>query len=278
VQALSSSAGHAVAAQACNSRQPFILSGRRSLTATSDKAHMKHPGRITAAATSHTNFTHYMSLHAELLPQKMGSLITGRLCRHAGRAHARRRLCMHPCGPRARLPCGTPLSNSAQCRSRSTAAAAGPPPSHRTCCGTCARDVRWQLRASAATGAFASIGVVPAGGTGSAHPDHQQPTGRSAGVCRRRSSRLTSGSVSAGMRGATSASKAAKAEAMMANAPSNGLLPGSCGGAPSTSSRQSCRAARAASAGQPRPACAVSMGGTERAHTLGKCRLTACSR
>ncbi len=79
-----------------------------------------------------------------------------------------------------------------------------------------------------------------------AHPDHQQPTGRSAGVFRRRSSRLTGDSPSAGMRGATSASKAAKAEAMMANAPSNGLLLGSCGGAPSTISRQSCRTAHAA--------------------------------
>ena len=44
-----------------------------------------------------------------------------------------------------------------------------------------------------------------------AHSVHQQPTGRSAGVCRRRSSRLTSDRASAAMPGASSASKRAMA-------------------------------------------------------------------
>ena len=48
-------------------------------------------------------------------------------------------------------------------------------------------------------------------GESRAHSVHQQPTGRSAGVCRRRSSRLTSDRASAAMPGASSASKRAMA-------------------------------------------------------------------
>jgi len=52
-------------------------------------------------------------------------------------------------------------------------------------------------------------------GESRAHSVHQQPTGRSAGVCRRRSSRLASDIASAAMRGATSASKCAMVAAVV---------------------------------------------------------------
>jgi len=52
-------------------------------------------------------------------------------------------------------------------------------------------------------------------GESRAHSIHQQPTGRSARHCRRRSSRLTSDKASAAMRGATSASKRAMAAAVV---------------------------------------------------------------
>jgi len=66
--------------------------------------------------------------------------------------------------------------------------------------------------------------------TARAHPMHQQPTGRSAGICRRRSSRLASDSVSAGMRCAASASKRATAATRVNEAPWTSLLLGSSGG------------------------------------------------
>jgi len=44
---------------------------------------------------------------------------------------------MRPCGPRARQASGMLRSSNARCCSRSTAAAAGPPHSRRTGCGTC---------------------------------------------------------------------------------------------------------------------------------------------
>ncbi len=50
-----------------------------------------------------------------------------------------------------------------------------------------------------------------------AHPDHQQPMGWSAGVCRRRSSRLAGVGASAAMRGAVVASKRATAAAAVAS-------------------------------------------------------------
>ncbi len=55
---------------------------------------------------------------------------------------------MRPCDPRARPPCDTQVSSTAQYCSRSTAAGAGPPPSGRTGCGTCAcrRTRESQLR------------------------------------------------------------------------------------------------------------------------------------
>jgi len=54
-------------------------------------------------------------------------------------------------------------------------------------------------------------------GVSGAHPLLQQPMGRSAGVRRRRSSRLGSGWASAAMPGATSASKRATAAALAAS-------------------------------------------------------------
>ncbi len=57
-------------------------------------------------------------------------------------AHALAGAGTRPCGPRARLPSGTPASSSARCRSRSTAATAGPPPSCRIGRGTCAGTAR----------------------------------------------------------------------------------------------------------------------------------------
>ena len=59
---------------------------------------------------------------------------------------------MRPCGPRARPLCGTPASSSAQCCTLSRSAAAGPPPSRRTGCGTCAGTARLSVRAAGTAG------------------------------------------------------------------------------------------------------------------------------
>jgi len=83
---------------------------------------------------------------------------------------------------------------------------------HRPGCGTCA------------PGALKSQGIGDsrhltgsAACCGAPHPVHQQPMGRSAGVRRRRSSRLASGRASVATCGATSASKSATAAAMPAS-------------------------------------------------------------
>ncbi len=103
-----------------------------------------------------------------------------------------------------------------------------------------------------------------------AHPDHQQPTGRSAGVARRRSSRVACDGPSAARPGATSASKRAMAAAMAASRRCKTVLLGS-DSAGSPSCRAACRRARTASAGQRLPA-EVGPGAAGRARTTsGEC-------
>ncbi len=116
-----------------------------------------------------------------------------------------------PCGLRARPSSGTRPSSSARRCSRSTAASAGPPPTRRTGRRTCARPARSRAGACVTAGSCQHAAC-----RGAPHPVHQQPTGRSVGVRRRRSSRPASGWASAATHGATSASKRVTAAATAA--------------------------------------------------------------